>query len=100
MTEPTTEIAVIIEEAIQSALSSGQKASYSSQISNTVNSTITQVILIILSIATLVTVLDYFCILIDGIENGIVSLTERMPDDVNSVVVLFVKTVNRVDTRS
>ena len=59
MTEPTTEIAVIIEEAIQSALSSGQKASYSSQISNTVNSTITQVILIILSIATLVTVLDY-----------------------------------------
>lgn len=59
MTEPTTEIAVVVEEAVRSALSAGQQSSLSSQISNAVNSTITQAILIILSVATLVTVLDY-----------------------------------------
>lgn len=58
MTEPT-ELAEIVNEAVQSALSSWQQTSISSQISDTINSTITQFVLIILSIATLVTVLDY-----------------------------------------
>ena len=41
MTEPT-ELAEIVNEAVQSALSSWQQTSISSQISDTINSTITQ----------------------------------------------------------
>lgn len=59
MTEPTTEIAEIVDKAVKSTLSSWQQTSVPSQISNTVSNAITQFILIILSIATLVTVLDY-----------------------------------------
>lgn len=59
MTENTSEIARIVEDAVRAALASERNATLLSRISDVVDISITQIILIVLSLATLLGVLDY-----------------------------------------